>query len=169
MADDFADFYRSHVQQVQNVLALSGASPQDAADATADAFIRAWERWNRVGSMDHPSAWVAKTAINANRRRHRRRGREVLVESERLEPPPRSDPVPDTDLAAAIRTLSMRQRQVLLLRYGMDLPEAECADVLGIQPGTASATLTQARRRLAELMGPQSQGKSEHEPRGVNR
>lgn len=153
VSDDFEDFYRANARRVQAVLAVGGVQPQDAADVCADAFIRAWERWDRVKMMDHPVAWVTTTALNLNRRRFHRADREVLV-GQAPASMGRSDVMPDVDLAQAIGRLSRRQREVVLLRYGLDLSEAACAEALGIRPGTASATLAQARRRLATLLAP---------------
>jgi RNA polymerase sigma factor (sigma-70 family) len=49
---------------------------------------------------------------------------------------------------AALRTLPDRQREVLALRYYMDLSEAEIAVTLGISPGSVK---THAHRGLAAL------------------
>lgn len=57
--------------------------------------------------------------------------------------------VPDPQLWAAVRALPERQRQVLVLRYVGDLPEAEIATTLGIARGTVASTLSDARRGLA--------------------
>ena len=48
----------------------------------------------------------------------------------------------------AVRSLPDRQREVLVLRYWLDLGEAEIAEVLGIAPGTVK---THARRGLDAL------------------
>ena len=47
------------------------------------------------------------------------------------------------------------QREVVVLRYVLDLSQAEVAAVLGVAVGTASATLTAARSRLAVLLADQ--------------
>jgi RNA polymerase sigma factor (sigma-70 family) len=49
---------------------------------------------------------------------------------------------------AALRTLPDRQREVLALRYYLDLSEAEIAVTLGISPGSVK---THAHRGLAAL------------------
>ena len=58
----------------------------------------------------------------------------------------------DLDLWTALDALSFRQRKAIVLRYVEDLSQAEVAYELGIAPGTAAATLSQARGVLkAEL------------------
>jgi RNA polymerase sigma-70 factor (ECF subfamily) len=56
----------------------------------------------------------------------------------------------DTDPAlwAALETLTFRQRSVVALRHVVGLSQNEVATVLGIRPGTVSATLVAARRKL---------------------
>ncbi len=51
-------------------------------------------------------------------------------------------------LAAALRTLTARQRAVVVLRYVEDLPEREVAAVLEMSVGTVRST---AHRALARL------------------
>jgi Sigma-70 region 2 len=41
-------------------------------DVTAEAFARALERWERVGSMASPGGWTYRVALNVLRRRLRR-------------------------------------------------------------------------------------------------
>jgi RNA polymerase sigma factor (sigma-70 family) len=59
----------------------------------------------------------------------------------------------DVDVLEALRRLSVRQRAVVYLRYWMDLPVREVAEVLGVAPRSVERDLTAARRRVKELMG----------------
>jgi RNA polymerase sigma factor (sigma-70 family) len=47
--------------------------------------------------------------------------------------------------------LSQRQRQVLVLRYWLDLDQAEIAETLGVAVGTVKATTSQALAKLRKL------------------
>ena len=51
-------------------------------------------------------------------------------------------------LAAALGRLDAAQRQVVLLRYVLDLSEAECAAVLDCPPGTVKSRASRALTRL---------------------
>jgi RNA polymerase sigma-70 factor (ECF subfamily) len=68
--------------------------------------------------------------------------------------PPAESPPPalDAGVWAAVRSLPERQRTAVALRYVLDLPEAEVAQIMGTTRGSASATLTTARRRLESLL-----------------
>lgn len=154
MDDDFEDFYRSNVGKVQATLVLCGLSDADAADVSAEAFVRAWERWDRVAAFERPLAWVVTVAFNLHRRKFKRLGRESIMATEDLSTTPTVDVVRDLDLAVALHALAPRQRAAICLRYLYDLSEHEVAEALGVRTGTASATLTQARRRLAAHLRP---------------
>lgn len=73
---------------------------------------------------------------------------------------------PDDDLAAserrrevldALATLPRRQREVLALRYYLDLPEREIARVLDISPGAVKTHASRAAAALRERLDPSRQ------------
>lgn len=151
---DFGDWYAQQYPRVHAALAVISGSPELAADAAADAFVRAYERWDRVSAMASPGGWLYRVALNNLRRRTRRR----TLEAELLRRnPPSVVQAPasfEPEVWAAVRGLPDRQRTAVALRYVLDLTEAEVATVMGSAPGTTSATLVTARRRLqAELGG----------------
>jgi RNA polymerase sigma factor (sigma-70 family) len=55
-------------------------------------------------------------------------------------------------VAAALRLLPRRQREVLVLRYYLDLDVAEIADVLRISPSAVRATNTRGLAALARAL-----------------
>jgi len=58
------------------------------------------------------------------------------------------------ELVSALRHLDPPQRSVVLLRYVLELSEAECAAVLGCRPGTVKSRASRALARLrVELEG----------------
>jgi RNA polymerase sigma-70 factor (ECF subfamily) len=54
-----------------------------------------------------------------------------------------------------IQDMPERQYTIALLRWRLDMREAEIAAVLDIAPGTVSAQLHRARRKLIEQLGPE--------------
>lgn len=119
-----------------------------AEEVTAEAFVRALERWERVSEMRSPGGWVHRVAMNLLRRRMRRRRLEEVLLRGRVDVPPGS-PVVDPALWQAVRALPARMREAVSLRYIADLTEAEVAERMGIAPGTVAATLHRARGKLA--------------------
>ncbi len=122
-----------------------------AEDVAQAAFAKAYTSWPRVIRAGNPDAYVRRILINENRTRFRRRRvRELSTSS-----PPETG-VPDalrhvddrSALLAALQTLAPRQRAVIVLRYWLDLSEAEAAATLNCSVGTVKS---QASRALAAL------------------
>src|SRR5207249_4697896 len=127
-------------------------SREDAEDAAQEALIRTGLAWRRA--QQHAEAWVAKVAggvaIDVWRRRQRH-----------PDPPP---PASGDALAAveeratlnrALLALPRRQREVVVLRYLADMPEAMVAAGLGCSAGAvkqhANRGLAALRRRLEPI------------------
>ncbi len=49
--------------------------------------------------------------------------------------------------------LPRRQREALVLRYWLDLPFAEVAEVMGVRPGTAKSQVSRGLSALAIALG----------------
>jgi RNA polymerase sigma factor (sigma-70 family) len=145
---DFAEFYRRSKDECLFAVLVSVGDQDAAQDLVAEAFARAWASWRTVSKHPAPTAWVVRTALNANISRWRRRRREVAI----------PDPGLVADLAvaegaassldprimAALMRLPARQRQVVALRPLLDLDINRTVQVLGIAPGTVQAHLGRA-------------------------
>lgn len=149
----FDDWYARTRPDLLAALSSWCGDPGIAADAIDEAFVRAIERWSTVSQAGSPEGWVWRTATNVVRRRMRRRAMEhrLLRRTAHAEPPELRDP----DLVTALRQLTERQRTVVVLHHVADRPVGEIAEMLGVAPGTVTATLHQARTRLAELLEPE--------------
>ena len=127
-----------------------------AEDVAQAAFARAYASWSRVARTGDPDAYVRRIVINENNSRFRRRRvAESLVDAVPEPSGPRaadtSDVLSDSEaLLKALRRLGPRQRAVVVLRFWMDMSEAETAAALGCSVGTVKS---QASRALAALRG----------------
>ena len=149
VALDFGDWYTAVRPRLVRTVTALVRDRAGAEEICAEAFSRAFRRWEHVRSeVRDPDAWVFRVAINLARRSWR----PPRFSSSRSVLDPRrdvtTDHVPDVDLWRLVYALPKRQRQVVLLRYVGDLTESSIADVLGISPGSVSASLTKARTRL---------------------
>ena len=146
--EDFGAFYARCKDPVLRAVAVATGSRAAAEDAVAEAFTRACDRWAVVGEHPNPTAWVLRTALNAQRSWWRRLTREVPGEVPDV---PSSEPWQDP-ISPAVRrlvsSLPRRQREVLALRVLADLPAEETARLLGIAPATVHVHL---HRALATL------------------
>jgi RNA polymerase sigma-70 factor (sigma-E family) len=127
-----------------------------AEDVAQAAFARAYASWSRVARTGDPDAYVRRIVINENNSRFRRRRvTERLVDAVPEPSGPRAADTADAlgDSAAllkALRRLGPRQRAVIVLRFWMDMSEAETAAALDCSVGTVKS---QASRALAALRG----------------
>jgi RNA polymerase sigma-70 factor (sigma-E family) len=119
---------------------------EDARDVVQETLARAFVRWGQVRGA--APAWVSRVAANQALDLVRRRGRRPDPER----PVPSTDPAGTfaerTELVEALRRLPKRQREVVVLRYVADLPEADVAAVLKCSTGTVKR---HAHRGIAAL------------------
>jgi RNA polymerase sigma-70 factor (sigma-E family) len=126
-----------------------GGDRGEAEDAAQEALARALVRWRQVNR--YAEAWVVRTAANVMIGSWRKRRRTVVAARVPDAALAESDAT-RVDLVRALRDLPRRQREVVVLRYLADLPEAEVAAALGVSPGSvkqhASRGLTRLRSTL---------------------
>lgn len=132
---------------------------ESAEDVVMDGFAALHRRWSAIRDSEQAYRYVRSSVLNGARSqlRRRRTSRQHAVELIDL-------PATGDDLAlrrtehavvmGVLRSLPTRQRQVLVLRYFLDLSEAEISAELGISCGSvkthASRGLAAARRALKE-------------------
>jgi RNA polymerase sigma-70 factor (ECF subfamily) len=157
MHDEFADWYGALWPRVLRAVTVSVGDRDLAEEATAEAFARALARWPGPARLHSPAAWLHKVALNEVRSRWRRARLEHRV-IERLGAQPQhhaSAPKPrDDTLWSAVAALPERARQMVALRYVLDLPEAEIASMLGVTRGTVASRLSKARQQLNSVLAP---------------
>ena len=120
-----------------------------------DAFVQLLRHWEKIRQYEFPEAWVRRVAIRlAIRDGQRERRRRILDRHIDDMSPQASPPEPgiDPDLDAAVRSLSPRQRSVVVLFYFEDRPMDEIADIVGCSTSTGWVHLHRARKRLATLL-----------------
>jgi RNA polymerase sigma-70 factor (ECF subfamily) len=123
-----------------------------ARDVAAETFLVAWRR--RDGIPAEPLPWlygVARGVLANESRRTRRQGRTTrrIAASSPKVSPDQSARVGEAELvAAALATLSDRDREVISLVAWDGLEPHAAAQVVGCSPGTFAVRLHRARRRL---------------------
>ena len=146
---DFRTFFEDEHRRLFKTLYFVTGDRNDAADLMQDAFMKLWERWDRVEEIADPVAYLFRVALNATRMRSRALRRVAL------RPLPFAavtDPFEEVDLredvGSMLRSLTPRQRAALVLvdLYGYDSTEA--GRILGVRPSTVRALATQGRAAL---------------------
>ena len=124
-----------------------------AEEVVQDAFAKYHLARHRVREPERQVAYLRSIVCNLARGRLRRWGLE-----RRRQPLPEREALPTSDaaearhrrdaVAAALAGLPRRQRECVVLRYWLDLPEREIAATLGIAAGSVKSHL---HRGLAAL------------------
>ena len=129
-----------------------------AEDIVQDVFAALYRRHGAdLGSVADPHAYLTAGVMNAARSALRRR------RSARAYRPPRPDVVAAAEdeamraaghpeVLAALGRLTVRQRQVVVLRYWSELSEQEIADTLRVSRGTVKSTASRALTVLRDLL-----------------
>jgi RNA polymerase sigma factor (sigma-70 family) len=130
-----------------------------AQDLVQDAMVATFSR-RHPDEVEHLEAHVRRAILNAflNARRRRARwdGIVAVVADDDARP---AGPAPDAaaaarvDVHAALARLTPRERACVVLRHFEDLPVRDIADRLDLSEGAVKRYLSDARRRLAPMLG----------------
>ena len=153
-----ADLYAAHARGLVRLAWLLLHDEQDAEEVVQDAFVAVHRHWGGLRDEDAAAAYLRRSVVNGARSALRRRGvRERYAAALRAErrtavAGSAEDVVADAalhdDVVAALSRLPQRQREVLVLRYYLDLDLEAAAEALGITVGSVK---THAHRGLAAL------------------
>jgi RNA polymerase sigma factor (sigma-70 family) len=146
----FEQFYASDRQRIGRAVALTLGDVDLAADATDEAFTRAYERWGSIAG-GNPGGWIYRVAVNwalSVLRRRRRRGAGVLYE-QAIESLSVTDPaVREPAVHAALASLDPKHRSVVVCRHLLGWSVAETAEALHLREGTVKSRLARANQIL---------------------
>jgi RNA polymerase sigma-70 factor (ECF subfamily) len=132
---------------------------QDAEDVAQDTFIRAYRNRSRFDTARPLRPWLLQICANLARNRRRSLGRYVRALRRQFAVQDPDDVVvapgeaeAATRLWHAVRRLRSGDREVLYLRYFLDLTLAETACAAGIAEGTVKSRTARALERLRLLI-----------------
>jgi RNA polymerase sigma factor (sigma-70 family) len=143
---DLGQLYVTHRDGLIRLAYLLTGSQMTAEDVVQDTFIRIEPR---VAGLNEPGAYLRRSVVNACYSWHRRQRRERSVP---VDPPAVTMPTEHAEMWEALGHLSAARRTVLVLRYYLDLPEAEVAALLGWRLGTVKSATHRALRDLRTII-----------------
>ena len=152
--------YAAHWRQLVRLAVLLVRDVGAAEEIVQDCFVAVHAKWNRLHDPDKALAYLRQSVVNRSRS-HLRHLSVVRRHADRqppLEPAAAADHTA-YDLARratvldALRRLPRRQREVLALRYYLDLSEAEIADLLGISRGAVKSHASRGAAALRADLG----------------
>jgi RNA polymerase sigma-70 factor (sigma-E family) len=154
---EFEAFFDRHHRELSRLAYLLTGDQLAADDLTADVFLVAWRQWERVWSADQPLAYVRRVVVNLAATRIRRLARErsrlPLFHVSDADATAGPDGAAVVDVRAALQRLPERRRACVVLRYALDLPEAEVAEILGISVGTVKSQTSKGVAQLQKHLG----------------
>ena len=145
----FGAFFEAEHARLLRALYLVTGDPQEAEELMQDAFVAVWERWDRVRSMDEPTGYLYRTAMNRLRSRLRRAARATR---RALAPRDSPDAFADVErrdtVARALAALPERQRAAIVLTELLGFGSEEAGRLLGVKDVTVRSLASQARASL---------------------
>jgi RNA polymerase sigma-70 factor (sigma-E family) len=145
--------YEAHALALIRAAKLLLRDQQSAEDAVQDAFLGLYQALPRLSDHDQILPYLRTAVINRSRSVLRARQR-ALLRKVQHDPPvssAESAAMAGEDrraVMAAVARLPRRAREVLVLRYYLDLTDQEIAATLRVSRGTVTST---ASRGLAAL------------------
>ncbi len=140
----------------------------DPENVVAEAFYQLYRRWPRLNDAGMADSYVKSVVCNLTRMRIRhlqvvRRHVQTLQGQE----PAAGEHAHSAEalalrhedqivLVQIVQQLPVRQREALVLRHWMDLPEREMAQIMGISAGSVKTHLRRGIAALTAAMEPRS-------------
>lgn len=72
LAPTFERFYEANSRRLFAALCLVTGNRDEAEEIAQEAFVRVFERWERVGELDDPTGYLFRVSMNVFRGRYRR-------------------------------------------------------------------------------------------------
>jgi RNA polymerase sigma-70 factor (sigma-E family) len=155
---DFETFVAASTDSLMRTAYLIVWDLPDAEDLVQETLLKVAGRWHRVRRMEHPLAYARRILVNlafgdAGRRTRRRRELTGDVLPDRHDDADGSHAFDTHDeLLRALAVLPPRQRTTIVLRYFLDLPEAEVAAAMKCSLGTVKSTAARGLARLEQAL-----------------
>ena len=150
----FDGFFEAEHERLYKALYFVTGSGQDAEELMQDAFLKLWERWDRIHTIEDPTGYLFKVALNGFKMRLRHAAVAVRKSSSVAE---HRDEFNDAEMRADVRqmllALTPRQRAALMLVDLLEYPSDQAADILGVRASTVRSLATQARQALRATEG----------------
>lgn len=168
-ADAFEQLLLKYQTPIYNLCLRMTGNPEDAADMTQEAFLKAWRSLSSFQFESSFSTWLYRlttnTCLDYLRSQKRRPQCSLTVEDddgeEQVLDVTDEAPTPEeallsaeerSQLVHALSQLEASQRQIITLRVVNDLSYAEIAEILDVKEGTVKSRLARARDNLRKKL-----------------
>ncbi|MFQ5411388.1 MAG: RNA polymerase sigma factor [Phycisphaerae bacterium] len=159
---EFEQLVRLHQDRVARLAGRLMGWPTDVRDVVQEVFLSAWKGITGFQGKSGIDTWLTRITINTCRTVRRRRLLNLRFRMQRgaeggpvhasASDQPSMDRETDARVRRAVRALSLRYRQVVVLRYLEEMPIAEIGPLLGITRNTVEVRLNRARKKLKHTL-----------------
>jgi RNA polymerase sigma-70 factor (sigma-E family) len=149
--------YAAHYRSLVGLAVLLVRDVGTAEEVVQESFIAMHSRWRLLRNSEKALSYLRRSVVNGSRSvlRHRQ-----VVDRNAPKPPPDMPSAEEgavellerSAVVAALRTLPLRQREVLVLRFYGDLSETQIAETMGISPGAVKSHTARAMSSLRVLL-----------------
>ena len=150
----FEAFIEDHHARLFGALCLVTGDRYEAEEIMQDAFVRVFEKWDRVSTLKDPTGYLYRTAMNVFRKRYRRAAL-ALRRAVSLAPQDHWFAAAE-DREVVLRGLvgiPADQRAALVVTALLGYSSEEAGRMLGASASTVRARATRARAALREAIG----------------
>jgi RNA polymerase sigma-70 factor (sigma-E family) len=153
--------YQAHAVGLAPLAVIMLGDPGAAEDVVQDAFLGLYRRWHALADPASAPAYLRSSVLNGCRTAARRRSRrDAAADAVRTLAGGTAESAEalamlseeHREVLAAIRALPARQREALVLRYYLDMTEADVAAAMGISVGTVKSATSRALAALARTL-----------------
>jgi len=147
--------YHAHAIGLIRLAVIMLGDRHAAEDVVQEAFCGLYRRWDRLSDPANALCYVRSSVLNGCR---------SVLRRSRRPPDALSEPAAESaeataligeehrEVLAALRRLPPRQREALVLRFFLDLPEPEIAASMKVTPGTVKSTTSRALAAMGRLL-----------------
>jgi len=149
--------FHHHYRRLVGLAGLLVDDRETAEEIVQDAFEAPYRNWDRLRDPYAAVAYLNLSVVNGSRSKARRRMTERASELPDAGVAPSAESVGldgsrRVELIAAVRGLPQRQRDVVVLRFFLDLSEEQIAAWLGVSRGSVKRHASRATDALQKRM-----------------
>jgi RNA polymerase sigma-70 factor (sigma-E family) len=148
--------YQAHAAGLVRLAMLMLGDQSSAEDVVQEAFFGLYRRWGKLTDPDRAVAYVRSSVLNGCRDVLRRKSRKIPAAL--LEPNAASAEAhvllaeEHREVLTALRRLPNRQREAVILRHCLGMPEAETALAMKVSRGTVKSAAHRGLAALARIL-----------------
>lgn len=169
----FLVLFRAEQGRLFRIAKAITGQDHDAWDIVQESTLAAYKSFARfTGGPEMFGPWIRQILVNRCRNLLRARSRLLLLESGIDAGTPDLAPGPEASLDRAqlwreVNALEEHHRQVLTLRFAVDMGVDEIAELLDVPPGTVKSRLHRALKALRKQLDSQQEGGTKRDQPGA--